>query len=138
MTAGRLLRALMMLLARLATSDFLLWALPLRRWDAMVRRWDVTVRRWDVTVHGRRYHLIRTWTYQDDGNNVSGRGVHRVLAYALYGLVRRAVLAAVEQMTLLVCNWWACALAAGFLSCGQRGGSFPQAMTEVYCPFLGY
>ena len=49
-----------------------------------------------------------------------------------YGRLRRAVLAAVEHLTLLVvCNRWACAPAAGLLSCGQRGGSFPFAMCSL-------
>ena len=43
------------------------------------------------------------------------------------GLLRRAVFAAVEQSTLpVVRNRWARASAAGLLSCGQRGGSFPR------------
>ena len=51
------------------------------------------------------------------------------------GRLRRAVLAAVEQLTLpVVCNRWARAPAAG-LVLRVNAVVLPQAMIEVYCPF---
>ena len=53
-------------------------------------------------------------------------------AYALDGLVRRAVLAAVEHLTLLVVcvTGGACAPAACAVAC-HRGGSIPLAMRSL-------
>ena len=57
-------------------------------------------------------------------------------AYALDGRLWRAVLAAVEHLTLLlvVCNRWACAPAAGSCRVGNTAGHSPL-LCGVFCPF---
>ena len=82
---------------------------------AVARAWAVAAARAPAVgallcVGGRaagRCAAVRRWAavrrrYVSDWRYVSGRGGDRVHAYALEGLVRRAVLAAVEHLTLLV------------------------------------